>query len=133
MGGKREGAGRHKRGCDCAKCKAKQETQGSRPTDANLARKIKAKVKAEELWVKLIETEVHRLALDKPAKERPVNASVTPLANILRYLDDRDLGRPMDTVNHLHDKPLEVNATLTLGEGMRLAMEKAEQRVRNRK
>lgn len=48
---------------------------------------------------------------------------------MLRYQDDRDLGRPVDTVNHLHDKPLEVNATLTLGEGMRLAMEKADKRL----
>jgi len=59
--------------------------------------------------------------------------SIIPLVNLLRYLEDRAYGRPVDTVNHLHDKPLEVNATLTLGEGMRLAMEKAEQRVRNRR
>jgi hypothetical protein len=107
-GGKRENAGRRK---------------SERPVDGNVARKIKAKVKAEELWIFVIST----------AKEKAVRTGNTSdLRQALMYLDDRDLGRPLDTVNHLHDKPLEVNATLTLGEGMRIAMEKAEQRVRSR-
>jgi len=50
-----------------------------------------------------------------------------------KYLYDRAKGKAMITVKHLHDKPLEVNATLTLGEGMRIAMQKAEERVRSRK
>jgi hypothetical protein len=33
----------------------------------------------------------------------------------------------------VHDKPIEHNVTLSLGEGMRLAMQKAEERVRSRK
>lgn len=49
-----------------------------------------------------------------------------------KYVWNRFSGNPVDTVNHLHDKPLEVNATLTLGEGMRVAMEKAEKRVSSR-
>jgi hypothetical protein len=50
-----------------------------------------------------------------------------------KYLWDRYAGKPVDTINHLHDKPLEATVTLTLGEGMRLAMMKADERVRNRK
>lgn len=50
-----------------------------------------------------------------------------------KYLWDREGGKPVDTVNHVHDKPIELNATLTLGEGMRRAMEKAEERVRSGK
>lgn len=50
-----------------------------------------------------------------------------------RYLYDRAKGKATITVNHLHDKPLEVNATLNLGEGMRLAMQKADERLRNLK
>jgi hypothetical protein len=44
---------------------------------------------------------------------------------LLRYLDDRAYGRPMDTVNHLHDKPLEVNMNVSLAE----AIQKARKRV----
>jgi hypothetical protein len=129
----RGGSRKHPADCKCGKCPKLGRPKADRPVDGNVARKIKAKVKAEETWVALIETEKFRLRLDLPVKERPVNVPTTPLSNMLRYQDDRDLGRPMDTVNHLHDKPLEVNATLTLGEGMRIAMEKAEQRVRSRK
>lgn len=46
-------------------------------------------------------------------------------------MEKRD-GKAMHTVNHLHDKPIEHNVTLELGERMRLAMEKAEQRVNRR-
>jgi hypothetical protein len=140
QGGKRQGAGRKK---------------VERPTNANVAQKVLAQAKAEKLWLELIELEKKRLGLAvKEHKHRLVwkkswgvfacsdcgyqpdpnsNFSIIPLTNLLRYLEDRAYGRPVDTVNHLHDKPLEVNATLTLGEGMRLAMEKAEQRVRDRK
>lgn len=43
-------------------------------------------------------------------------------------MEKRD-GKAMHTVNHLHDKPIEHNHTIELGERMRLAMEKAEKRV----
>lgn len=107
------------------------------------------------MWLSLIEIECQRLGIGKRGKllatpERTKSKdsdgqtkisgpdypggrySVIPLSTILRYLEDRHFGRPVDTVNHLHDKPIEVNATLTLGEGMKVAMEKAEARVRGR-
>ena len=42
---------------------------------------------------------------------------------------DRKLGKPVQTVNHLHDKPIEMNVTHSLSERFRLAIEKAEKRV----
>ena len=129
-GGARTGAGRKKQ---------------ERPTNANVAQKVLTQAKAEQLWGSLIDLERRRLGINKDGSlgERQKDAidgpdyqgkfSIIPLTNLLRYLEDRAYGRPMDTVNHLHDKPLEVNATLTLGEGMRLAMQKAEERVRSRK
>ncbi len=47
------------------------------------------------------------------------------------YTAYRD-GKPVQTVNHIHDKPIDLNVSLSLGERMRVAMEEAEQRVRNR-
>ncbi len=129
-GGSRPGAGRKKQ---------------DRPTNTAVAQRVLNQAKAEKLWLDLIDLEKRRLGLDQKREEKTETDgiitgpdyqgkfSIIPLTNLLRYLEDRAYGRPVDTVNHLHDKPLEVNATLTLGEGMRLAMEKAEQRVRERK
>lgn len=120
--------------------------KATRPTDGNLARRIKAKVKAEKLWVSLVLLECKRLGINADgelsvkakelAKDGVIDGPdfqgkfpVLPLFNILRYLDDRDLGRPMDTVTHLHEKPIEHEVTLSLGEGMKQAMERADQRV----
>lgn len=119
--------------------------KSDRPTNSAVASKVLAQAKAQQLWLSMIDLERRRLGInqDGSLSEREKGAitgpdyqgrfSIIPLTNLLRYLEDRAYGRPVDTVNHLHDKPLEVNATLTLGEGMRLAMEKAEQRVRDRK
>ena len=49
-----------------------------------------------------------------------------------KYLYDKRDGKAVHTVNHLHDKPIEMHHTLSLGEGMKLAMKKAEERVRAR-
>jgi hypothetical protein len=121
-GGKRQGAGRKKQ---------------ERPTNAACASRVLAKAKAEQLWLDMIDLEKRRLGLDgKQAEKGAIDGpdyqgkfSIIPLTNLLRYLEDRAYGRPMDTVNHLHDKPLEVNATLELGAGMRLAMQKADERL----
>lgn len=120
MGGKRDGAGRHKRDCECERCKAKY---GSRPVDGNLARKIKAKIKAEEKWLLVIS-----IATEK-AKS---SGNTADLRHALEYLDNRDLGKPMDTVNHLHDKPLEVQATVTIAEVIREVRERKQSYERSR-
>jgi hypothetical protein len=48
-----------------------------------------------------------------------------------RYLYDKAKGKAVITVNHLHDKPIEHNVTHTITERFRIAMEKADQRVRD--
>jgi hypothetical protein len=53
--------------------------------------------------------------------------------DVLKYLTDRRDGKAVQTVNHLHDKPIEMNVTHSLGERFRIAMEKAEERVRNKR
>ena len=113
MGGKREGAGRHRRDCECEKCIKKH---GSRPLDGNLARKIKAKIKAEEKWLLVIEIAT--------AKARRTE-NTADLRNALEYLDNRDLGNTTDNVNHMHDKPIEMNVTFTISERIKRARERA--------
>lgn len=113
-----------------------------RPTNANVATRVLAQAKAEKLWTELIELEKERLGLNAaPIPDKAImgpysvwrgNVSIIPLVNVLRYLEDRAYGRPMDTVNHLHDKPLEMNVNLKLSERFRIAMEKADKRVSGR-
>jgi hypothetical protein len=121
MGGSRANAGRHKRDCECDKCTKKH---GSRPVDGNLARKIKAKIKAEQKWLLVIE-----LATEK-AK---ATGHTSDLRHALEYLDDRDLGRPMDTVNHLHKEPLEMNVNVSIAEVIRDVRLRKQDYERNRK
>ena len=54
------------------------------------------------------------------------------LKQTLIYLDNRDLGEPVHPVNHLHDQPVDINITHTLSERMLKALEKADERTRNR-
>jgi hypothetical protein len=126
QGGKRPGAGRKK---------------AERPTNANVAARVLAQAKAEQLWLSMIDLERRRLGLNKDGTlserekgaitdgEYRGNFSIIPLTNLLRYLEDRAYGRPVDTVNHLHDKPIEHNLNLNLSERFRIAMEKASKRV----
>jgi len=113
VGGKRQGAGRHKRDCECDRCRGKGA--GTRPTDANLARKLKAKIKAEERWLKILEVEIELVEKKQ---------DTGPLKRTLMYLDDRDLGKPVDTVNHLHKEPIQVEATLKISEIVREVRER---------
>jgi hypothetical protein len=107
-GGARPGAGRKKT---------------ERPTNSAVATAVLAEVKVKEKWKLIIAIETEK------AETKGVTSG---LRETLKYLENRSLGNCVDTVNHLHDKPLEMNVQLSLGEGMRIAMEKAEQRVRAR-
>ena len=105
-GGKRAGAGRKKQ---------------ERPTNANVATRVLAQARAEQLWLSLIDLERRRLGINKTGElsvaekgaitegDYQGKFSIIPLTNLLRYLEDRAYGRPVDTVNHLHDKPIELN------------------------
>lgn len=148
----RGGSRKHPPDCKCGNCPKMGRPKQERPTNANVATRVLAQAKAEKLWLSIIELECRRLGIGRSGEllqrvndqgiidgpDYQGKFSIIPLVSALRYLEDRAWGRPVDTVNHLHDKPLEVNATLTLGEGMRLAMQKAEARIeqahgRNRK
>lgn len=108
-----------------------------RPTNANVATRVLAQAKAEILWLTIIELERRRLGINKDgslsvAEKGAIDGpdyqgkfSIIPLTTVLRYLEDRAYGRPVDTVNHLHDKPIEVNMNVNLAD----AIQKARKRV----
>jgi len=114
--------------------------KSTRPTNAAVAGRVLAQAKSEQLWLTLIEVERGRLGIDKDGKlvkglkdqngviigpDYPGKFSIIPLVNLLRYLEDRSLGHPVTTVNHLHDKPIEHNVT----DSIRGTLEKAMQRA----
>lgn len=139
----RGGSQKHPPDCKCGNCPKIGRPKKERPTDDKVATRVLAKAHAEQLWGSLIDLERRRLGLNKDGSlsEREKGAidgpdyqgrfSIIPLTNLLRYLEDRAYGRPMDTVNHLHDKPLEVNMTHSVSDRLRAAMEKAEKRLKN--
>ena len=111
-----------------------------RPTNANVAQRVLNQAKAETLWHSIIELEKNRLGIGDNGKLLPPpkgaiegpdyqgRFSIIPLTNVLRYLEDRAYCRPVDTVNHLHDKePLNVNLTVTHFEVVEKARKRAIQ------
>ena len=110
-GGKRDGAGRRK---------------VERPTDSGVAARVLAKVDAENQWTRIITVERARIDAD------PQKASTAALRETLKYLECRHLGNCTDNVNHMHDKPLEINATLTISEIVREVRERKEKYERSR-
>jgi len=124
-GGKRQGAGRKKQ---------------ERATNTGVAQRILKEIRAEQLWLSLVELEKNRLGIGARAQllqraterggvidgpDYPGKYSIIPLVNLLHYLEDRAYGRPMDTVNHLHDKPIEMNVTFSLSDRIKRARERA--------
>lgn len=108
-----------------------------------VAQRVLDQVKAENLYRSMVELEVERLGLNAPpippkaiagpySQWRPM-VSIIPLTNLLRYLDDRAYGRPMDTVNHLHDKPIEMNVNVSMSEIVREVRTRKAEYERNRK
>lgn len=139
------GSRKHPDDCKCGHCPKIGRPKLSRPTNAAVAGRVLQQAHAEQLWLAMIDLERRRLGINKDGtlSEREKGAidgpdyqgkfSIIPLTNLLRYLEDRYYGRPVDTVNHLHDKPIDMNVTVSLGEGMRQAMKKAEERLAARK
>lgn len=118
--------------------------KSQRPTNANVATKVLAQARSEQLWGSLIELERRRLGINKDGSlsEKEKGAiegpdyqgkfSIIPLTNLLRYLEDRAYGRPVDTVNHLHDKPIEMNVNVSIAEIVRKVRERKELYERSR-
>jgi hypothetical protein len=136
------GSRKHAADCNCGKCPKIGRPKVERPTNANVAQRVLNQAKAETLWLSLIDLERRRLGINKNGElsvaekgaidsgEYRGNFSIIPLTNLLRYLEDRVYGRCVDTVNHLHDKPqqLEVKAMVSI----RGTLEKALQRALKR-
>ena len=121
-GGARAGAGRKKQ---------------ERPTNQNVAAKVLAQAKAEQTWLDMIALEKRRLFGSETggkvdSGDYQGKYSIIPLTNLLRYLEDRAYGRPVDTVNHLHDKPIEMNVNVSIAEIVRKVRERKEQYERSR-
>lgn len=53
--------------------------------------------------------------------------------DVLKYLTDRRDGKAVQTVNHLHDKPLEMNVNVSIAEIVRKVRERKIQYERSRK
>jgi hypothetical protein len=45
--------------------------------------------------------------------------------DVLKYLTDRRDGKAVQTVNHVHDKPIEMNVTVSLAESVQKARKRA--------
>ena len=53
------------------------------------------------------------------------NAGVGPSLDLRKYLYDKRDGKAVHTVNHLHDKPIEMNVTFSLSDRIKRARERA--------
>jgi hypothetical protein len=86
-GGKREGAGRKKL---------------ERVTNADVATRVLAKAKAEQLWLSMIALERKRLGIGEDGKidkdAAKWNTSIQPLTSLLHYLEDRAYGRTVQQI-----------------------------------
>jgi len=138
------GSRKHPADCKCGNCPKIGRPKQERPTNANVATKVLAQAKAQQLWLSMIDLERRRLGINKDGSlsERQKDAidgpdyqgrfSIIPLTNLLRYLEDRAYGRPVDTVNHLHDKPIQHEVTVKMSELIREVRERKQQYERSR-
>jgi hypothetical protein len=85
QGGARAGAGRKK---------------VERATDPGLAERVLKKQNAEALWTEMVQTEL---------KNMRATGKTAGLRETLVKLECRAYGDPVHNLNHMHDKPLEVN------------------------
>lgn len=88
---------------------------------------------AEQRRSKMIYAALTREPSDKDSFEikkwrEIVNADPSYLWKMFEHSE----GRAVHTVNHLHDKPIDLNVNLKLSERYRIAMAKAEKRVADR-
>lgn len=116
----RGGSRKHPSDCKCGKCPKLGRKKSERPTNANVAAKVLAEAKAEKLWLEIIEYEKQNLSDPR--------GSTTGLREALKYLENRAYGNCVDTVNHLHDKPIEMNVNLSLADTIAKARKRASQK-----
>ena len=110
-GGRRSGAGRKK---------------VERPTNTAVALNVLHRAQAEQLWHRIIAVELARI------NHAPKIASTAGLRDTLKYLECRAYGNCTDNVNHMHDKPIDLNVTLSMAEIVREVRERKAQYERSR-
>lgn len=132
----RGGSRKHPIDCTCGHCPKIGRPKQERPTNAAVAGRVLAQAKAEKLWLAMIDLERRRLGINQDgtlsAKEKDAitegdyqgNFSIIPLTNLLRYLEDRHYGRPVDTVNHVHNKPIEMHHTFSISDRLKRSRER---------
>ena len=133
----RGGSRKHAPDCKCGNCPKLGRKKTERLSNPNVSEKVLRDMRHELLLKALCTIEMKRLGIDlsKPdfgAADAPKNVSIIPLTNLIDRLTCHAYGNPRDTVNHLHDKPIEHHVTHTLSERFRIALEKAEKRVSGR-
>ena len=116
-GGARAGAGRRK-------LKPESIADG----DKNFATRVLARI-GKEGWLGYVDILKVTSSEDYALHLLATTAGYDQFNKLL----DRRYGKPVQTVNHLHDKPLEMTVTHTISERFRIAMEKAERRVSGRR
>jgi hypothetical protein len=119
---------------------------GRSNADRSIAGRVLNQAKSEKLWLGLIDLERKRLGIDENGKlvaekkdghnvidgpDYQGKFSIIPLTNLLRYLEDRHYGRPVDTVNHVHDKPIDLNVNVSIAEIVRKVRQRKQEYERS--
>lgn len=116
-GGARPGAGRKKN----------QAEAGIADGDKNFATRVLARI-GKPGWQDFIDAKKIQSDEDYALHLLAGTAGYDQFNKLL----DRKFGKAVQTINHLHDKPIEHTVTHTLSERFRIAMEKAEKRAGGR-
>lgn len=141
-GGHNKGQKRHPDDCTCGNCpKVGGRKKQSRPTTGPVAGRVLVAENAYQTWRSIIQLEKRRLGINPDGtlpevtrpKALPVKAavegqaiegevidgpdypgrfSVLPLMSTLRYLEDREHGRPLTPVAHQTKEPLQVTVNI---------------------
>ena len=97
--------------------------------EAKALEKLEAQRKLDLVTKKVALKQWRKLSFEVQGWARLWFAASTAL-DTRRYLYDKAGHQAVKIINHVHDKPIEHNVTLSLGEGMRLAMQEADQRLK---
>ena|ERR1035441_2564944 len=95
----------------------------ARATTPSIAAKVLNDIRVEQKWKQIIEIET---------TNAETKFTTAGLRETLKYLENRAYGNCTDTVNHLHDKPIEHTVTVTIAEVIRKVRERKEQYERSR-
>jgi len=133
----RGGSRKHPADCKCGNCPKIGRRKVERLSNPIASEKILHDVRAEELERALVAIEVSRLNIrldekDFGVKNVPFTVSTGPLYKILDRLKCHARGNPRDTVNHQHDKPIDLNVTVSMAEIVREVRERKQNYERNR-